>query len=72
VPVVIYGPSARDEARLQRYARSLVIKGVFSPERLLDETALFLHRDVSRLRGDQQPPWPASTPRPTCWPSARC
>ena len=28
-------------------ARSVVVKGVESPQRLLDETALFLHRVVS-------------------------
>ena len=30
-------------------ARSIVVKGVESPERLLDETALFLHRVVTDL-----------------------
>ena len=30
-------------------ARSVVVKGVESPERLLDETALFLHRVISDL-----------------------
>ncbi len=30
-------------------ARSVVVKGVESPERLLDETALFLHRVVADL-----------------------
>jgi len=30
-------------------ARSIVVKGVESPERLLDETALFLHRVVAEL-----------------------
>jgi CheY-like chemotaxis protein len=35
-------------------ARSVVVKGVESPERLLDETALFLHRVVSDLPADKQ------------------
>src|SRR4029079_19202364 len=35
--------------RLHSLARSVVVKGVESPERLLDETALFLHRGVSDL-----------------------
>jgi len=36
-------------AQLQDLARTVVIKGVESPERLLDETALFLHRVVANL-----------------------
>ena len=35
-------------------ARSVVVKGVESPERLLDETALFLHRVVADLPPDKQ------------------
>ena len=35
-------------------ARSIVVKGVESPERLLDETALFLHRVVTDLPADKQ------------------
>ncbi len=35
-------------------ARSVVVKGVESPERLLDETALFLHRVVANLPDDKQ------------------
>jgi CheY-like chemotaxis protein len=35
-------------------ARSVVVKGVESPERLLDETALFLHRVVANLPPEKQ------------------
>jgi hypothetical protein len=35
-------------------ARSVIVKGVESPERLLDETALFLHRVVSELPSEKQ------------------
>jgi CheY-like chemotaxis protein len=52
VPVVVFTGkelSSEEEARLQSLARSVVVKGVESPERLLDETALFLHRIVSDL-----------------------
>jgi CheY-like chemotaxis protein len=35
-------------------ARSIVVKGVESPERLLDETALFLHRVVTELPAEKQ------------------
>src|SRR5262249_48208096 len=36
------------------FARSVVVKGVESPERLLDETALFLHRVVGDLPSEKQ------------------
>jgi hypothetical protein len=52
VPVVVFTGrelSADEDARLHTMARSVVVKGVESPERLLDETALFLHRVVSDL-----------------------
>jgi CheY-like chemotaxis protein len=35
-------------------ARSIVVKGVESPERLLDETALFLHRVIGDLPPEKQ------------------
>src|SRR2546430_3890987 len=35
-------------------AKSIIIKGVQSPERLLDETALFLHRTVTDLPVEKQ------------------
>jgi len=38
-----------EEVELRRMAKSIVLKGVESPERLLDETALFLHRVVADL-----------------------
>src|SRR5262249_9434245 len=41
--------TAEEDARLHSMARSIVVKGVESPERLLDETALFLHRVVTEL-----------------------
>jgi CheY-like chemotaxis protein len=37
-----------------KYADSVIVKGVKSPERLLDETALFLHRVVADLPEDKQ------------------
>src|SRR5690606_24394004 len=43
-----------EETRLQALARSVVVKGVESPERLLDETALFLHRVVADLPPQKQ------------------
>ncbi len=52
VPVVVFTGrelSADEDAKLRTMARSVVVKGVESPERLLDETSLFLHRVVSGL-----------------------
>jgi HAMP domain-containing protein/CheY-like chemotaxis protein/signal transduction histidine kinase len=52
VPVIVYTGrelTEKEETQLKRYADSIVIKGVSSPERLLDETALFLHRVESEL-----------------------
>jgi signal transduction histidine kinase/CheY-like chemotaxis protein/HAMP domain-containing protein len=52
VPVVVFTGrelSAEEDAKLHTMARSVVVKGVESPERLLDETALFLHRVVADL-----------------------
>jgi len=57
VPVVVFTGkelSPDEDARLHTLARSVVVKGVESPERLLDETALFLHRVVSNLPPDKQ------------------
>src|SRR5205814_7702483 len=57
VPVVVFTGrelSAEEDAQLHTIARSIVVKGVESPERLLDETALFLHRVVSDLPDDKQ------------------
>jgi CheY-like chemotaxis protein len=52
MPVVVFTGkvlSPEEDARLHELARSVVVKGVESPERLLDETALFLHRVVANL-----------------------
>jgi HAMP domain-containing protein/CheY-like chemotaxis protein/signal transduction histidine kinase len=57
IPVVVFTGrelSPEEDAQLHTMARSVVVKGVESPERLLDETALFLHRIVSDLPGEKQ------------------
>jgi CheY-like chemotaxis protein len=57
LPVVVFTGtelSPEDDAQLHTLARSVVVKGVESPERLLDETALFLHRVISDLPADKQ------------------
>ncbi|HTW75113.1 MAG TPA: response regulator, partial [Steroidobacteraceae bacterium] len=52
VPVVVFTGrelSDAEQSELKRKAKSIVLKGVQSPERLLDETALFLHRVLADL-----------------------
>jgi CheY-like chemotaxis protein/HAMP domain-containing protein len=57
VPVVVFTGkelSPDEYTRLHAMARSVVVKGVESPERLLDETSIFLHRVVGNLPPDKQ------------------
>jgi len=57
VPVVVFTGrelSAEEDAELHTMARSIVVKGVESPERLLDETSLFLHRVITELPAEKQ------------------
>jgi len=52
LPIIIYTGrelSPAEDTRLRKYAETIIVKDVKSPERLLDETALFLHRVESRL-----------------------
>lgn len=56
-PVIVYTArslSEREEQRLRRYSKSIIIKGAKSPERLVDEVTLFLHQVVSDLPEKQQ------------------
>jgi CheY-like chemotaxis protein/CHASE3 domain sensor protein len=51
-PVVVYTAKAltrREETELRGLSDAIVVKDVRSPERLLDETALFLHRVQAKL-----------------------
>jgi len=57
VPVIIFTGrelSSDEDQILRRAAKSIIVKGVESPERLLDETALFLHREISHMSPMQQ------------------
>jgi len=57
LPVVVFTGkdlSPEEDARLHMLARSVIVKDVESPERLLDETALFLHRVVADLPQEKQ------------------
>ena len=51
-PIIVYTGkelSKEENNELQKYAESIIIKGVKSEERLLDETSLFLHRTISNI-----------------------
>jgi CheY-like chemotaxis protein len=57
VPVVVFTGKELDsdeEKQLKAVAKSIVLKDVQSPERLLDETSLFLHRVVTQLPEPKQ------------------
>ncbi|PYJ08596.1 MAG: hypothetical protein DME25_01040 [Verrucomicrobia bacterium] len=57
LPIIVFTGkelSGEEERRLKQAAKTIVLKDVHSPERLLDETALFLHRVVSDLPLDKQ------------------
>ena len=52
LPIIIYTGkelSRDDETKIKKYAETIIVKDVKSPERLLDETALFLHRVEAKL-----------------------
>ncbi|MBU6959834.1 response regulator [Pseudomonas sp. CVAP len=56
-PVIVYtgrNLTRDEEADLRTYSRSIIIKGARSPERLLDEVTLFLHKVESRLSHERQ------------------
>ena len=56
-PIVVYTGkelSKEENNELQKYAESIIIKGIKSEERLLDETALFLHRTITNLPKSKQ------------------
>lgn len=57
LPVVVYtGRDLNDEEerKLTQYAESIIVKGVRSPERLLEETTLYLHRAQANLPQEKQ------------------
>ena len=57
LPIIIYTGkelNTKEEMILRKYAESIIIKDVRSPERLLDETTLFLHRVEANLPEDKR------------------
>ncbi|MBA1273334.1 response regulator [Stutzerimonas azotifigens] len=56
-PVIVYtgrNLTRDEEASLMKYSRSIIIKGARSPERLLDEVTLFLHKVESEMPLERQ------------------
>ena len=56
-PVIVYTGkplTQKEEEKLRRYSETIIIKGARSPERLLDEVALFLHQVESQLSDEKQ------------------
>ena len=57
LPLIVHSGrelTGKEEARLGRYAETIVVKEARSPERLLDETSLYLHRVEARLPADKR------------------
>ncbi|MBC7370773.1 MAG: response regulator [Bdellovibrionaceae bacterium] len=56
-PVIVYTGrdlSRDEEEKLRRHSQSLIIKGASSPDRLLNEVTLFLHKVETKLGPDRQ------------------
>jgi CheY-like chemotaxis protein/HAMP domain-containing protein/putative methionine-R-sulfoxide reductase with GAF domain len=56
-PVIVYTGkqlTRREETKLRRFSEAIVVKDASSPERLLDETSLFLHRVERKLPQDKR------------------
>ncbi|MGQ2965187.1 response regulator [Methylophilus sp.] len=56
-PVIVYtgrNLTREEEMELRKYSNSIIIKGARSPERLLDEVTLFLHKVESQLSAEHQ------------------
>ncbi|GAA3941431.1 HAMP domain-containing protein [Litoribacillus peritrichatus] len=57
LPIIVYTGcelTPEEETNLKQLAESIIVKDARSPERLLDETALFLHRMESQLPEKKQ------------------
>jgi len=57
LPIIVYTAkdlSHEEEEKLNRVAQTTIVKNVRSPERLFDQTALWLHRDAASLPEDKR------------------
>ena len=76
LPIIVYTGkelTREEETELRRLAETIIVKDVRSPERLLDETALFLHRVEATLpRAQARDAAPARRERSGAGRQARC
>jgi CheY-like chemotaxis protein len=57
LPVIVHTGrelTTKEETRLRRYAETIVVKDARSPERLLEETSLYLHRAEARMPAEKR------------------
>jgi CheY-like chemotaxis protein len=57
LPIIVYTGrdlTKKEETQLKRMAKTIIVKDVRSPERLLDETSLFLHRVQAKMPEPQR------------------
>jgi tubulin-specific chaperone A len=57
IPIIIYTGkelNKKEETKLRKHSESIIVKGVKSPERLLDEVSLFLHRAEKNMPKEKQ------------------
>lgn len=57
LPILVYTGkelSKEEEERLNRVAQTVIVKDVRSPERLYDQTAFWIHRDIEKLPEDKR------------------
>lgn len=57
IPIIVYTGkelTKKEESGLRKHADSIIIKGAKSPERLLDEVSLFLHRIETNISSEKQ------------------
>jgi CheY-like chemotaxis protein/HAMP domain-containing protein len=57
IPIIVYTGkelTKKEESGLRKHAESIIIKGAKSPDRLLDEVSLFLHRVETNLPEEKQ------------------
>jgi CheY-like chemotaxis protein len=57
MPIIVHTGkdlTRRESAKIRKFAETIIVKGADSIERLIDETALFLHRDVANLNEAQK------------------
>jgi hypothetical protein len=57
LPIILFSTrnlTRKEEMHLKKLAQTTTVKHVLSPERLLDEVSLFMHREVSKMPEDKR------------------